>query len=208
MLQPRLQSVPKSITNESAGTEPDSCHPQLQGCHRVTSDADQAAPELPEGLTDKQCEALDLVLCHMSSKEIAQHLGVSPRAIDQRLDAARTKLNAATRLEAAKIYRRHKLRPTCDQLTSEPITLPPSEPRQHDSGGAEDEPGFTLADAGVWMDTPRKEEFGSPGTVELKPFVLGKGVRFGLIIAGALAMVILVLILLAVAQGLEVIVPS
>src|SRR5690242_6075140 len=56
-------------------------------------------------LTEKEREALDLVLDRLSSKEIAQRLGgLSPKTIDQRLDNARAKLGAATRVEAARRY--------------------------------------------------------------------------------------------------------
>ena len=42
-----------------------------------------------ERLTEKEREALDLVLERLSSKEIAQRLGgLSPKTIDQRLDGA------------------------------------------------------------------------------------------------------------------------
>lgn len=57
-------------------------------------------PELTEG--QKMC--LRLVDDHHTSKEIARILGISPFTVDQRLDAARRKLNADSRREAAKIF--------------------------------------------------------------------------------------------------------
>ncbi|WP_228243359.1 helix-turn-helix transcriptional regulator [Porphyrobacter sp. GA68] len=165
----------------------------------------QTAPDAIESLTDKQCEALELVLRHMSSKEIAQRLEISPRAVDQRLDAVRIKLGAATRLEAAKLYQRHRGVGASDCLTSEPFPLPLDLPEQQESGGSE-EPGFTLHDAGCWPaewdDEPKFTAAAEP-----KPIVLGKALRFGLIIAGALALMVLILVMLAVAQALEVIIP-
>lgn len=59
-----------------------------------------ASAELTEG--QKAC--LRLVDDHHTSKEIARLLGISPFTVDQRLDAARRKLNAATRKDAAKIF--------------------------------------------------------------------------------------------------------
>lgn len=59
-------------------------------------------------LTAKQCECLELVLRHMTSKKIAIELGISPFTVDQRLDAARQKLGAATRQEAAITYMKLK----------------------------------------------------------------------------------------------------
>jgi DNA-binding CsgD family transcriptional regulator len=57
-------------------------------------------PELTEG--QKAC--LRLVDDHHTSKEIARKLGISPFTVDQRLDAARHKLRAASRKDAAKIF--------------------------------------------------------------------------------------------------------
>lgn len=57
-------------------------------------------PELTEG--QKAC--LRLVDDHHTSKEIARILGISPFTVDQRLDAARRKLQAVSRKEAAKLF--------------------------------------------------------------------------------------------------------
>lgn len=61
---------------------------------------DVARPELTEG--QKAC--LRLVDDHHTSKEIARILGISPFTVDQRLDAARRKLDAPSRKDAAKIF--------------------------------------------------------------------------------------------------------
>lgn len=57
-------------------------------------------PELTEG--QKAC--LRLVNDHRTSKEIARILGISPFTVDQRLDAARRKMNASSRAEAARLF--------------------------------------------------------------------------------------------------------
>jgi DNA-binding CsgD family transcriptional regulator len=57
-----------------------------------------------EQLTEGQKACLRLVDDHHTSKEIARILGISPFTVDQRLDAARRKLGAASRKDAAKIY--------------------------------------------------------------------------------------------------------
>ena len=57
-------------------------------------------PELTEG--QKAC--LRLVDDHHTSKEIARILGISPFTVDQRLDAARRKLQATSRKDAAKLF--------------------------------------------------------------------------------------------------------
>jgi DNA-binding CsgD family transcriptional regulator len=55
-------------------------------------------------LTEGQKDCLRLVDDHHTSKEIARILGISPFTVDQRLDAARRKLQAVTRRDAAKIF--------------------------------------------------------------------------------------------------------
>lgn len=57
-----------------------------------------------ESLTDGQRECLRLVNEHRTSKEIAKILQISPFTVDQRLDAAKNKLGARTRKEAARIF--------------------------------------------------------------------------------------------------------
>jgi DNA-binding CsgD family transcriptional regulator len=55
-------------------------------------------------LSDGQKACLRLVDDHHTSKEIARILGISPFTVDQRLDAARRKLGAASRKDAAKLF--------------------------------------------------------------------------------------------------------
>ena len=57
-------------------------------------------------LTEGQLDCLRLVDEHLSSKEIAVELGISPHTVDQRIFFAKEKLGAASRNEAAATYRR------------------------------------------------------------------------------------------------------
>lgn len=61
------------------------------------SDLDQA-----EALTDEQLECLRLVDRHLSSKEIARRIGISPSAVDKRLERAVRMLGASSRFDAAR----------------------------------------------------------------------------------------------------------
>jgi DNA-binding CsgD family transcriptional regulator len=56
-------------------------------------------------LTSKQCQVLDLLIQHKTSKEISRMLGISPHTVDQRIMLARGKLQVATRSEVALAYR-------------------------------------------------------------------------------------------------------
>jgi DNA-binding CsgD family transcriptional regulator len=60
--------------------------------------------KLQPNLTEGQKACLRLVDDHHTSKQIARILGISPFTVDQRLDAARRKLDAASRKDAAKIF--------------------------------------------------------------------------------------------------------
>lgn len=64
-----------------------------------------AEPEPEPLLTSKQKEVLDLLLDHMTSKEIGQRLGISHHTVEQRIKTARKKLQASSRSELIQRYR-------------------------------------------------------------------------------------------------------
>lgn len=68
-------------------------------------------------LSEKQREALDLLIKHMTSKQISRQLGISPHTVDQRIEAAKRKLGASSRSELALSYR--ELVSVCQQATYE-----------------------------------------------------------------------------------------
>lgn len=72
-------------------------------------------PDLTEG--QKAC--LRLVYEHRTSKEIARILDISPYTVDQRLDAARRKLNAGSRAEAARLFVRSEAGRMSDTMVYE-----------------------------------------------------------------------------------------
>ena len=73
--------------------------------------------ELLSALSEKQREALDLLIKHMTSKEISRTLGISPHTVDQRIETAKKKLGAASRSELAQKYQ--NLLSLCQRLTYE-----------------------------------------------------------------------------------------
>lgn len=83
-------------------------------------------PDPVEQLTEPQRECLRLVLAHYSSKEIAQRLGVSPSAVDKRIERAVQLLGASSRFEAARRLAAHEGRAegsTSDPIASDPIDV-------------------------------------------------------------------------------------
>lgn len=79
-------------------------------------------------LTEAQRACLRLVLSHHNSKEIAAIVGVSPSAIDKRIERAVQILGVGSRFEAARQLQDHEGPPshggTYERLPSEPIDLP------------------------------------------------------------------------------------
>ena len=70
-------------------------------------------------LTDKQRACLRLVYAHMSSKEIALHLGVEPGTIDQYIKAAMRILGVSDRRAAARLlaeYERNREYPPATRI--------------------------------------------------------------------------------------------
>jgi DNA-binding CsgD family transcriptional regulator len=58
-------------------------------------------------LSDGQRDCLRLVMLHLSSKEIARTLGISPHTVDQRLRVAVRTLGVSNRFEAARMLAQH-----------------------------------------------------------------------------------------------------
>ncbi|MFC0589696.1 response regulator transcription factor [Novosphingobium aquiterrae] len=151
-------------------------------------------------LTDKQREALELVLQHNSSKEIARLLNVSPKTVDQRLDGARAKLGVTSRSEAARLYA--SLTGTWETLPyrSSPVTHPPD--LSDNSSSELPSPIYTMHDAQTfdvhapWQDGEKRF---APKLRGLPDSAL---YRVGIILAGAAALLCLTLLGLGVANGL------
>jgi DNA-binding CsgD family transcriptional regulator len=71
-------------------------------------------------LTEAQKQCLRLVSMHYTSKQIARKLGISHYTVDQRIDIARMKLNADSRISAAKILAVAEGRAVYDGFVYEP----------------------------------------------------------------------------------------
>lgn len=74
-------------------------------------------------LTDAQRECLRLVYAHHNSKEIAEKVGVSPSAVDKRIERAVQLLGVSSRFAAARMLAVEEGQPAYERTTSEPIDL-------------------------------------------------------------------------------------
>lgn len=136
------------------------------------SDQDIAA------LTEKEVEALQLVHERLTSKQIGRRLGISPKSVDKRLDSARIKLGASTRLDAARRWARKQY----GESFPGPL-LPVTDPEQTDDPNGVEMPGVHQRFLGARLDPARIGPLG----------------RTLIIFGGAAAMLIMLLVALAVA---------
>lgn len=157
--------------------------------------------KLLESLSLAEREALEGVLLYKSSKEIGRSIGKSPKTIDQRLDRARIKLSADNRYDAARRY--SELQSTWEGLPCGPSPIPkavtpPPQPR-----GVPEDAVYAMSDAitfasdSPWHAAPRRD------VPKVWDQDLGTGVRIALILAGGVAVLVLILLGLGVAAGLK-----
>jgi DNA-binding CsgD family transcriptional regulator len=193
---------------------------------KMTRSAIKSPDEVLGRLTAKQCACLDLVLQHQTSKQIAQTLGISPYTVDQRLDSARRILGTSTRLDAAIAYGKLRNIPeslvyerenstnfqyvdrtisskTPDRTVHEPFLLHPNGRVHVDLRAPDEEQMLHLAEAQFndfpppWRPDALIRPFAGPlagtnGTVR----------RLVLILALSVLMMAVVILGLAVAQGI------
>jgi DNA-binding CsgD family transcriptional regulator len=74
-------------------------------------------------ITEPQRECLRLVLHHHNSKEIAAKLGVSPSAVDKRIERAVQILGTTSRFAAARLLAEHE-EMTSERVAWQPIDVP------------------------------------------------------------------------------------
>jgi DNA-binding CsgD family transcriptional regulator len=157
-----------------------------------------------EQLTAKQAEALSLASMHLTSKEIALRLHLSPSAVDQRLDSARRTLGASTRGEAVRIFQRSCAQEVaCSQFATDSAQVSPSDDPRHRALDGLDETIFRLADAVAYAPQAPWHSWLEQVVPELTPGKIGTGRRLGLIVWGAVGMLVLIGLLAAVVIGLN-----
>ena len=106
------------------------------------TDSSQKSPL--DGLTEKQREALDLLVQHKTSKEIGRILSISPHTADQRIQACKEKLGVNSRSELAVEYLR--LRSIYERLTYEESRIASAAIPLESNRGSDDELSLVLND--------------------------------------------------------------
>lgn len=153
--------------------------------------------------TAKQCEVLDLLLAHKSSKEIARTLNISPYTVDQRITAARQRLGVVSRGELARSY--SAMKGLCEKPAYDFSQLATHSFSPHDLPRDQlADPVFMLSDAAfVQRDVPWHGDPVLPVGLEAFDDRFGIFGRIIVIPALAVSMALLVLAMLAIAETLS-----
>jgi len=153
-----------------------------------------------ESLTAKQHEALELASCHLTSKQIAQQLGVAPVTIDKRIEAVRAKLGAIPRTSLLRMY--VEWRDHDDQTIGDPIILGATGYSGSGNSGQPSGTAFIFEDSltfdarAAWE---RGTEWRRPG---FTPSDLGIVGKLLFMLAGAVAMLMVAVLSMAFAAAL------
>lgn len=153
-----------------------------------------------DSLTDKQRETLTLACRHLTSKEIAQELGVAPVTIDKRIEAIRARLGNIPRHEVMGLFRQYHH--AYDQAIYEPIVLACDLSDQPSVFPQPDDPQLAFHDS-LRLDARASWGLGTdwlrPG---LKPSDLGIIGKLVFMVLGALAIMMVAVLSVAFADAL------
>ena len=161
----------------------------------------QKTIEVFETLTNKQLEAMVLAAQHLTSKQIARELGVSPATIDKRIEAIRARLDQMPRSEVLRQF--IQWAQTSDQVIAEffPLTGNPEvdafPAMQPDGATFEFHDSVTLDQRASW---DRQADW-RPPWIELSN--MGSLGRMGAMAVGSIVLVIGFILVVTSAQAIE-----
>jgi len=151
-------------------------------------------------LTRKEREALDLLVQHHTTKDIARLLRLSPNTVDMRLRNARQKLGAVDRYDVARLYQ--ELLETCGKTTCGISVMSTSRGAPLATLSEPRNARFTLQDPGSFALPAPWENGPSTEFPEVLDRRFGKTWRIAAIPLGALSIALLALALIAIAGQL------
>lgn len=163
-------------------------------------------------LTEVQRRCLELTLEHMSSKEIAQCIGVTPHSVDWHMKAAMRKLGVDSRVAAALVFRDHDAAGVRQGLAHQsPEVVTRQEPTEVESSFNRwsDDNAFTAAtelrDAAVAVKALAEEVRPSGAVQGARRYILDVGVPWGALntlqVQQRLLLIVLIASLSALAFG-------
>lgn len=145
-----------------------------------------------EQLTEAQRECLRLVGTMHSSKEIAVKLGVSPSAVDKRLERAVQSLGVGTRFAAARLLAENEAPVVSERLASEPFDVT-----------SEDQSVLAPRPRGLWRIANSVVGLGDDASTVGPRNRLTRAQRVAAILGLVLALSLSMMILLNIAQTLS-----
>lgn len=151
-------------------------------------------------LTDKQDEALRLACQHLTSKQIAQKLGVAPVTIDKRIDAVRARLNYMPRIDVLRHYRAWSDR--YGRTIDAPIILTDSPPVAPSTASQPTERSYLFQDALTFDARAPWDRASSRLRLGIRPSDLGVGGKVLFMLAGAAAIMVVAVLSMAFANAL------
>lgn len=167
----------------------------------IDFDPARATPAALARLTQKEREVLELVHARLSSKEIGLRLTLSRKSVDQRLDNARAKLGTSTRMAAARRYA--ELVGTPELFPYAPFPVPESSSEGSEPARVPADATYTLGDSMSFAPKLPWDRAQSPSAPEFWALRLSALPRLVLILAGAVGLLVFVLLGLSISEGIS-----
>jgi DNA-binding CsgD family transcriptional regulator len=153
-----------------------------------------------DSLNDKQHETLMLAARHLTSKQIAQQLGLAPVTIDKRIEGVRSRLDGLPRTDLLRLYK--EWGDTYDRTINGSIILEPTPSEVPDPWERPSDPALTFGDNLV-LDArapwERQSVWLRPG---MKPSDLGVGGKLLAMLLGAVAIMAVAVLCMAFVEAL------
>lgn len=162
---------------------------------------DRASHSVFVSLTEKQHEALVLACSHLTSKQIALKLGIAPVTVDKRIDSVRSKLGYISRPELLHLYQGWL--EGYDQTIDDPVILPDCPPPATNHDPQISGQSYLFEDSLKFDVRPSWDNSNGILRPGLRPSDLGVAGKLLAILAGAVAILMLVVLSLAVATTLR-----
>jgi DNA-binding CsgD family transcriptional regulator len=153
-----------------------------------------------DSLTERQHETLVLASRHLTSKQIAQELGLAPVTIDKRIEAVRARLGSIARSDLLRLY--NDWNGLYDQTIDGPIILASPSIERAGPGPQSDDLALAFEDSLAFdarASWDRKTAWLQPG---MKPSDLGVGGKLLAMLIGAVAIMAVAVLCMAFIDAL------
>lgn len=153
-----------------------------------------------DSLTEKQHRTLALAATHLTSKQIAQELGVAPITIDKRIEALRARVGHVARADLLRLYLQWSQ--THDRGVHDPIILASTAEIRTSSGQQQDDLSLVFEDSVAFDARASWEQKSAWLLPELKLSEMSVWGKLCAIFGGAVAIMIVAVLCMAFAAAL------